>query len=555
MPLSSWGKRRSWAPAALALSVLLVGACGGSDTSAGGQDEDDLTPQAGGALTMAIEADSSGFFPPVVSGRGMIMQSIYDTLMAVDDKGSVKPYMAESLTPNADFTVWTLKLRPGVMFHDNTPLNAAAIKDNVDNYHRASGSRTAPIVAVVRSVDVVDDLTVTYSLAGPNGAFPSLLSGVLGMPFSPTAVNAIGKDKFTSAPVGAGPFVFVSWQRDSALVVKKNQNYWQKDKGLPYLDQITFVPIPDEDARLATLLSGETDIMQTVRQAHLVRRAAADGSIKNYPHIGNVVASINFNMGKPPTDDLRVRKALAWAVDQRELISVQGLEEVAPVVKQLFAKDSPYYSPRADDAFAHNDMGKAKALLREYINDPTRSDGKPVGTPPFATLQTTAGVSSLNDLMLVYQARWKEAGMDIELVFFDQATLVQRITGTAPDFKGQFDISTHRNGSDDDPDVFYNSYAARTNAANLLDIDDARVRELVEQGRASGDPEVRKKIYQDLMVRVNELQAYTFHGGLATALGAKPDIKNIAGWKLPDGSLGEGHPGASPRFVEIWRQR
>jgi len=475
--------------------------------------------------------------------------------MAQDDKGDVKPYMAESVTPNADFTVWTLKLRPGVMFHDNTPLNAAAIKHNFEAYHKAVGSQTRGTAEVVQSVDVVDDLTAAFNMTGPNGAFASLLAGVLGMPFSPAAVDAAGKEKFSSAPVGAGPFVFVSWQRDSALIVKKNPNYWQKDKGLPYLDEIIFRPLPDEDARLASLLSGESDIMQTVRQAQNVKKAAADGTIKNYPAIGNVTASINFNMGRPPTDDLRVRKALGFAVSQRELISVQGLEGVAPVVKQLYAKDSPFYSPRADEAFAENDMPKAKALLREYVNDPARSDGKPVGTRPFSKLMTTAGVSSLNDLLLVYKQRWEEAGMDIELDFVDQSVLTQRLIGTAPDFKAQYEISTNRNGSDSDPDVFYNSYALLNNAANVLDIDDARVRELVVQGRRTGDPEARKKIYQDLMVRVNELQPYTFHGGLATALGAKPEIKGIADWKLPDGSLGEGHPGASPRFVEIWRER
>ncbi|CAA9230743.1 MAG: Oligopeptide ABC transporter, periplasmic oligopeptide-binding protein OppA [uncultured Acidimicrobiales bacterium] len=537
----------------MALSVVLLGACGGSDGGGAGGDDEELTPKAGGSLVMAIEADSNGFFPPVVSGRGMIMVSIFDTLMAADEKGLVRPYMAESLTPNAEFTAWTLKLRPGVMFSDNTPLNAQSIVDGM-RYHKESGSRTAGTAAVITSVEAVDDLTVRYTLTGPNGAFPSLLAGVLGMPFSTKQADAVGKDAFSTAPVGAGPFTFVSWQRDNALVVKKNPNYWQKDKGLPYLDQVTFKPIPDEDARLATLMSGDADIMQTVRQAQNVKRAAADGSIKNYPDIGNVVADLNLNMGKPPTNDVRVRKAMAYAVDQRQLISVQGLDGIAPVTKQLFAADSPYYSPRADAAYADNDMNRAKALMREYINDPSRSDGKPVGAPPTVRLTCTAGVSSLNDLVLIYQQKWKEAGLEAELDLVDQTVLTQKLVGTAPSYDAQYDVSCNRNGSDDDPDVFYNSYALRNNAANLLDIDDAQVRELVKRGRESGDLEVRKKAYQDLMVRVNELQPYIFHGGLATALGAKPEIHGLADWKFPDGTLGEGHPSASPRFVEIWRQ-
>ncbi len=550
---SSGGRRRRWPAAAVALSVMLVGACGGSDGGEAGGDEEQLTPKAGGQLVMATEAESNGWFPPFETGRALIQVTIYDTLMAEDEKGVVRPYMAESLTPSADFAQWTLKLRPGVMFHDNTPLNADTIRHNFMEYHKVAGSRTSGATAVITGVTVIDDLTARFDLTGPNGAFPSLLTGVLGMPFS-KAVDTIGRERFNSAPIGAGPFMFVSWQRDSAFVVKKNPNYWQKDKGLPYLDQVTFRPIPDEDARLATLMSGDADIMQTVRQAQNVKRAAEGGSIKNYPDIGNVVADLNLNMGKPPTNDVRVRKALAYAVDQRQLISVQGLEGVAPVTKQLFAKDSPYYSEAADRAYADNDMNRAKALMREYINDPARSDGKPVGTPPTVAITCTAGVSSLNDLVLIYQQKWKEAGMESTLDLVDQAVLVSKLVGTPPQYAAGYEVSCNRNGSDDDPDTFYNSYAILNNAANVLDIDDARVRELVQQGRASGDPEVRKKAYQDMMVRVNELQPYIIHGGLATALGAKPEIKGIPDWKFPDGTRGSGHPSASPRFVEIWRQ-
>jgi len=529
---------------------MLLAACGGDGGgSVAGEDEKNLTPKPGGRLTMAIEAESNGFFPSKEHGRGMIMASIYDTLMAVDHEGNVKPYMADSLKPNADFSAWTLKLRPGIMFHDNTPLNAAALKSNFDDFHKVRGSRTFGTVAVIQSLDIVDDLTATYKLTGPNGAFPSLLAGVLGMPFSPTAVASMGPDKFVSNPVGAGPFVFVSWLRDSQLVVKKNPNYWQQ--GLPLLDEVVFKPIPDEDARLATLQSGDVDMMQTVRQAQKVRDAAESSDIVYLPDIGNVVADVNLNMARPPTNDIRIRKAMAYAVDQKSLISVQGLEGIAPVTKQLFAKDSPFYSEEAEKAYAHADVAKAKQLVKEYVNDPNRSDGKPVGTPPFVSITCTAGVSSLNDLVLIYKQRWGDVGIEADLDLVDQATLVQKLVGTAPDYKGQYEVSCARNGSDDDPDVFYNSYALVDNASNVLDIDDAEVRRLVEKGRASGDPEVRQKVYQDLMVRINELQPYVFHGGLATALGVRPYVKGLQ-WEFPGGTKGEGYPSASPRFVEVW---
>jgi len=513
------------------------------------------TPKPGGHLVVGTEADYNGFLPGREVASNRIMYAIYDPLMSYDSRGELRPYLAESLTGNATLDEFTLKLRPNVKFHDGTPLNAAAVKEIFDKYLNIPTSRLLVNVSIVENLRIVDDLTVVYKLKTPNAAFPGLLAGLTGMPFSPTAA-AVKGDALLSSPVGTGPFIFDTWQRDSHLIVKKNPNYWQT--GLPYLDQITYRPIPDEDSRLASLLSGEIDTMLTARQAQNVAKAAKEsgGAIKEYPDIGNQVANINLNMGKPPTNDKRVRKAMGYALSQEELISVQGLEGIAPVTTQLFAKDSPYYSEQAAKVYAMNDVPRARALATEYMNDPARSDGKPVGSRiDLGQFTCTAGVSSLNDLVIVYQGRWREIGMDIALSFVDQSVLSQRSVGTPPNFTANYDVLCSRGGSDEDPDILYNSLYDPKAAANSNDLDNAEVRRLLDAGRRSGDPEERKKIYQSLSVVLAEEMPKIYHGGLATTNGAKAEVRNITGWTFPDGTKGDGTPSSIVRYSHVWLDR
>ena len=303
------------------------------------------------------------------------------------EDGALEPYLAESLEPNAELTEWTLTLRPDVQFHDGTPLDAQALKTIFDDYLKAPGANTAASLAEVTSLDVVDDLTAVYRLSQANAAFPELLISPPGWPFSPTAAAAAGEDA-GAEPVGTGPFRFVSWQRDSNLVVEKNEDYWQE--GLPHLDKITFRPIPDEDTRLASLQSGDVDVMQSLRQGTVIRARDLEG-VDNYEHLGSNSGGGTLNTSKPPFDDLRVRQALAYALDQEALIEVLGGAGVTPPTTQFYSEDSPYYSEKVAEAYPSYDPDKARELIDDYVNDPDRSDGLPVGTAAVLHLQLPAG--------------------------------------------------------------------------------------------------------------------------------------------------------------------
>jgi hypothetical protein len=277
--------RRRRLTALLCAGALVLGACGSDDdddpvaqeetTEGDGGTTGETTetteaaaesePVTGGEVVMAVESETNSYLPGKFAGSEAgynVARAVYDSLMLKDDEGTLQPYLAESLEPNEDFTQYTLKLREGVLFHDGTPLNAEAIKYAFDNHLKVAGSTVAGNLRDVDSVTVVDDLTVTYDLNRANAAFPDLLQGPIGWPFSPTAAQAAGED-FGSQPVGTGPFKLVSYTRDNATVLERNEDYWQE--GLPYLDRITFRPIPDEESRLAAFQSGDVDAVHSVR--------------------------------------------------------------------------------------------------------------------------------------------------------------------------------------------------------------------------------------------------------------------------------------------------
>ena len=544
--------------ALLAIVTVAGVACGGggddSGDDAGGatdtKTEDEGTPKAGGSITVGLEAESAGWQPCVDShseSGTMVMQTVYDPLTQRSEDGEIEPYLAESLTPNADATEWTLKLRSGVKFHDGTDLTSQVLKENYDAF-RAPESRCAGALQVVQDVQVVDPLTLKFTMSGPYSPFPELL--LTAYPFSTANAAAKGKD-VSANPVGTGPFKFVSWQRDSQLVVEKNASYWQE--GLPYLDKVTFRPIPDEDARLASLSSGEVDVMHTLRQQYVKQARDLGDAVKRYEFVGNQCGASIFNTTKPPVDDKRVRRAIAYSLNQEELIAVLGGEGISPICTQFYAKDSPWYSEEIAKGFPQNDVAKGTKELDAYKNDPKRSDGKPVGSevnvdfncPPDPTLIAATQA---------YQQHTQKVGVKMNLNQVEQAAHINNAVGKAPFTSADYMINCWRLGSQNDPDtVLFNQYGKpEGNSQNLTNFDNAQLQALLQQGRQETDQAKRKAIYEQVFEIFNEEVPHVWTGATVTSVVAKPSVKGLLSWKLPSGDLGNGAELSVVRFRGVW---
>jgi peptide/nickel transport system substrate-binding protein len=547
-------RRNPWrrAAASLGLVGVLLGtaACGGGDgddsPSAQSGTEDDISAQGdpvdGGSITVGLEAETNSWLPGEATfGPGTtVAYAIYDPLMKRTEDGEIKPYLAESMEGNEDFTTWTLTLRPDVKFHDGTDLDAQALKTIWDEYLTAPTADTAESLSEVTSLDVVDDLTVRYNLEAPNAAFPDVLTGSPGWPFSPTAAKKFGEDAGAN-PVGTGPFAFVSWQRDSNLVVEKNENYWQE--GLPHLDEITFRPIPDEDTRLASLQSGDLDVMQSLTQSTIVRAKELDG-FDNYMYLGNSSGGSLINTTRPPFDDVRVRQALAYALDQDALIEILGGTGISPPANQYFSPDSPFYSEAAAEAWPAYDPDKAQELYDDYVDDPSRSDGKPVGTPIAFTYQCPPD-PTLNELSQLYQSFWNGLGMEVELSAVEQATMIQNALGK------DYDLTCWRFSDEGDPYVILRD-SFTPGPANFTGYTSPELEEQLELLRTTTDLETRKAATEKISLELAENVPNTFTGYTLTDVGVREAVKNVDGWTFPDGTPGDGVPLANTMWAHVW---
>jgi peptide/nickel transport system substrate-binding protein len=519
------------------------GGDGGTEAGAVTNVSEQGDPVDGGEITVGLEAETSSWLP----GEGTFNQpgvnvayAIYDPLMHRTADGEVEPYLAESMEPNAELTEWTLKLRPDIRFHDGTPLNAQAIKTIFDEYLTAPGANTAASVDEVTSVDVVDDLTVVYRLAEANAAFPVLLISSPGWPFSPTAAAAAGEDAGAN-PVGTGPFRFVSWQRDSQLVVEKNEDYWQE--GLPHLDRITFRPTPDEDTRLASLQSGDIDVMQSLRQSTVIRARDLDG-VDNYEHLGSNSGGGTVNTSKPPFDDVRVRKALAHALNQEAIIEVLGGAGVTPPTTQFFSEDSPYYSEKVAETYPAYDPEKAQEFYDEYVNDPDRSDGLPVGTD-LAFTYSCPPDPSLNEVAQLVQSLYGALGAQVELEQVEQATWIQKMLAR------DYDTGCTRVGADSDPYIVFDA-AFTEGPLNMTAFQSPAIDEQLDILRTTTDIDERKAAVEEIGLIVNDNVPNTFSGGTLTVMAAQDQVKNLDGWVFPDGTKGNGAASAQVMWGHVW---
>ena len=573
--------RRRRLTALLCAGALVLGACGSDDDddpvaqdettegddggTTGGTTEtteaaSESEPVVGGEVVMAVESETNSYLPGKFAGSEAgynVARSVYDSLMLRDDEGTLQPYLAESLEPNEDFTEYTLTLREGVTFHDGTPLDAEAIKTVFDTYLKAPGATTAGGLTNVESFEVTGPLTGVYNLIEGNAAFPDVLTLASGMPFSPTAAQSMG-DAYIDNPVGTGPFKFVSWTRDDRLIVERYDDYWGEPA---HLDGITFQPIPDEDSRFSSVLSGDIDAFITLRQSIVTQaiQAGEDGTMETQLFIGNNGGGAIFNTLTPPVDDARVRLGLAHAIKQEDLVEILGGTGITPVQTQFFSESSPWYSEAVAEVWPTYDAEKAESLLNEYIEDPERSDGKNPGDPIAIEFNCIPDPSTI-ELSQGYQAFWEAAGVDVTLNTVEFATHVANGVGSAdsdPPFAGDYMVNCWRIGGQQDPyTTFEGSFGpVEEKAANVTNYTSPTLDEQIDVLRTSSDTDERKAAVEEIGLELAEQVPLLYTGGTANVIGSRPEVNGIGTWELPSGTKGTGIAEAVTRWDTVWVER
>ncbi len=307
---------------ALILPMALF-AAGAKETTTGSQDGSKM----GGVLVFGRSGDSVSLDPGrETDGESFYATTaVYDTLVEfVAGETAVKPALATSWEIADGGLTWTFKLRPGVKFHDGTPLNAEAVvfsfvrqfKEDHPFYSQGPWKYWGymDMDSIVKDVVAIDDLTVQFQLKKVEAPFLANLAMDFASIVSPTAAAKYGDD-YKNNPVGTGAFKFVSWTKDSDIVFERNTNYWD---GPVYLDRLILKVIPDATSRWLALQKGEVDLID-FPSAEDIPAMRADKDIQLIQQAGLNVGYLALNTQKKPFDNKWVRQAMNYAIDQTEI--------------------------------------------------------------------------------------------------------------------------------------------------------------------------------------------------------------------------------------------
>jgi peptide/nickel transport system substrate-binding protein len=319
--------------------------------------------QTGGILRLAFTADAASLgLPSSMQGTPdqISCRPVIEPLFRLGNDGSIVPWLAESLKADPVAKTYTITLKKGIMFHDGTPFNAAAVKWNLETFKATpAGGGT---YAYMTNVDVIDEYTARLNLTQwDNTLISNMALSPPGYIISPTAYQKNGADWCKVNPVGTGPFTFVSWQRDVKKVFKKNDNYWIK--GQPYLDGVEIYVIADPTTEAASLLKGDIDIIVSSTIQNAVSLQSQGFNLSKCP-LGGGLRSMVGDSAHPdsPFAKLQVRQAISYAIDVPAIAS-SVWKGFMPVTNQFALPGTVYYSKDVV-GYPYN-PAKAKQLLAE----------------------------------------------------------------------------------------------------------------------------------------------------------------------------------------------
>jgi 4-phytase/acid phosphatase/peptide/nickel transport system substrate-binding protein len=392
--------------------------------------------------------------------------------------------LADSWQMSSDLKSCTIKLHQGVTFHDGTPFNADAVVFNVKRQQDPT-SVTRSDSLLIADVSATDASTVVFTLRSPWIDFPQVLAGSIGLMASPTAIQSMGVAKFAKNPVGTGPFVFKEWVTGDHITATKNTRYWKR--GRPYLDSVTWRPIPDQDTKYAALKSGQIDVLQ-LPTADQVLQAKKDSKLTVQSYAGNGGTFIMLHYTTAPFNDVHARLAVSYATDRAAIVK-QIARDTQVVARGPFPTDSEWYSKDAADP--NFDLARAKQEVAAY--------GKPL------SFKFNIVADPLTrQYGQVLQQQWQNAGMQVQLVESDQVAHI----GLA--LTHQFQAEIFQYGDWFDPDRFFFPQLVSTSPVNYTQYANPATDAALLQGRSTADVAARKTAYATFQANIARDQPYVW---------------------------------------------
>jgi peptide/nickel transport system substrate-binding protein len=341
-----------------ATSAVALGACGSSASSSTSTTTASGKPRHGGTITAALtggaSSDTIDANSPVVSLDLARVTALYDPMCILNTRAQVENWLVEEFTPNADATVWTMRLRSGVTFHNGKPVTA---DDLIYTLRRITNPKD-PLAGAssvgpcdIPNIKKLDNLTISVPCKTPYSTLVEAIAGYW------LYFNIVPVDYDPAHPIGTGPFKFKSFEPGVQSVFIRNDNYWRQP--YPYFDELVIVDSPSETSQVNALLSKTVDVVDNLSAASIA--AVNTSTTHTVISLGAGPTPFTMRVDVAPFSDVRVRQALRLCIDRPKM------REIVFEGHGLLGNDiSSYYDPEYDHAIPQRvqDIPQAKALLK-----------------------------------------------------------------------------------------------------------------------------------------------------------------------------------------------
>ncbi|MFE5138336.1 ABC transporter substrate-binding protein [Streptomyces fagopyri] len=507
--------------ALLTTSVLLT-ACGSSGE---GADSGSGRAKSGGTLTFAVGSDAGCVDPQQVASNETIysVRQIVDSLTDQDpETGKIVPWLAKSWDVSSDATTFTFHLRSGVTFSDRSKLTAQVVKDNFDAVPKLGvlGALAEGYLSGVKSTTVIDPLTVKVAFKQPNAQFLQATSThSLGIESS-ASVKKTPQQRCSDGVVGSGPFVLKQYVQNQSIALARRTGYawgsslWS-NKGEAYLDKLVFKVVPEAGVRAGSLQSGQVDAISSVGKANEAALRGSQVALQRRANPG-VVFGLAFNNSRPALKDARVRQAILYAIDRRQIA-----DTVFPTgtraATSVLAHTTPDYTSLASNLTF--DAAKAKSLL-DQAGWKSGSDGiRAKGSRKLSlTINWIPNAATNQPALELIQQQLKSVGIDVVLKQLP-------VTQLAPTLQsGDYDAAWS-NVTRADPDILRSSFS--TQLANFYRVPAGELDAALSAQAATTDTAKRKQLVAQAQESIVQNAYYAPVVELQTQLGVSKKVHDL----------------------------
>ncbi len=433
-------------------------------------------------LVMIIESSPTNLDPRVgIDGQSeRIDELLFDALLTRDEHFNVQPGLAERWEIPDPLT-YVFHLHLGVTFHDGRPLTSRDVQWTLDSLLQGKirSTKTSTYSRFVDRIETPDKLTVVFHLKEPWASLLwNLSEGAIGI------VPYGSLDEITRQPIGTGPFKFVSAETDKEVILQRNDTYWG---AVPHLARVRFAVVPDATTEALELRKGSADLAINAPMS-----PDTIVTLERYPSLivqrgpGTRLAYLAFNLRDPILKAVRVRQAIAYALDRRPMVEYLWRNQVQPA-RSILPRQSWAYN---DDVPRYDyDPGKARQLL-DAAGHPA------VNGVRFHITMKTSTDENTRLMVAVMQQQLRDVGIALDIRTFEFATFFADVSS------GAFQLYSLRwIGGNEDPDIFDAAFHSRNfppAGRNRSFYSNPEVDNLIDQASRETNQGDRKRLYAEL---------------------------------------------------------